>query len=84
MWLNKLKIALVEKDVESLSRLMDNLPQLDSTQDIKEALYLIKEASVLVQRLKDETSLSMKQITKNLHYLKSTTPNTPSRFDIKL
>jgi squalene cyclase len=83
MWLNQLKIALVEKDTDKLSKLMDDIPQLESKKEIIEALYLIKEASVLVQTLKAETATSMKQIKKNLNFLKSTQEPSSNRLDIK-
>ena len=71
MWLNDFKIAIVEQNIEKLNELMDSIPQLETKEEMTEALYLIKEASELVQNLKNETSNSMGQIRKNLHYLKS-------------
>lgn len=84
MWLTKLKIAIIEKDTDTLSKLMDNLPQLESKEEMIEAVYLIREAAELVYTLQDETSDSMKQIKKNLHFLKSTQENKINKLDIKL
>ncbi len=84
MWLNKLKIAIVEKNTDILNELMDTLPQLENSKEIEQALFLIREASELVHTLKDETSLSMKKIKKNIDFLKSTqTPIKKSILDIK-
>jgi predicted sugar kinase len=83
MWLTKLKIALVEKDIDRLSELMENIPKLESVQEMTEALYLTKEAKELLHRLKDETSFSMKQIKQNLNFLKSTQEPKQSKLDIK-
>ena len=83
MWLTKFKIAIVEKDVDSLSKLMDELPKLDSVEEMDEVVYLIREATELVYTLQDETSLSMKQIKKNLTFLKSNEPLKTSKLDIK-
>ena len=83
MWLNDFKIAIVEQNIEKLNELMDSIPQLETKEEMTEALYLIKEASELVQNLKNETSNSMGQIRKNLHYLKSTQNQATSKLDIR-
>ena len=61
MWLTSLKIAIVEKNIEKFSKLMADIPQLQTQSEMEEALFLIREASSLVNTLKDETSASMKQ-----------------------
>jgi len=83
MWLNQLKIAIVEKNIERLSKLMDDIPQLETLEERTEALYLIKEASALVSSLQNDASVAMKQIQKNLNFLKSTQEPNINRFDIK-
>ena len=82
MWHNELKIALIEKNVEKLSSLMDNLPQLEKQEDINSALYLIEEAKKFIQGLKDSTEASMIQMQKNIKFLNSATANKTSKFDI--
>lgn len=84
MWLTKLKIAIVEKNIDQLDKLMDDLPQLKNKKELEEAVYLIREASELVYTLKDETSSSLKQIKKNLNFLKSTEVKASPTLDIKL
>ncbi|DAB28360.1 MAG: hypothetical protein A2513_05545 [Sulfurimonas sp. RIFOXYD12_FULL_33_39] len=83
MWLNKLKIAVVEKNIDSLGKLLDNIPQLESKKEMEEALYLLREASEIVHTLKDKTSASMKQIKKNLDFLRSTDIPTYKNLNIK-
>ncbi len=83
MWLNNFKIAIVQKDTDRLSELLESLPQLKNTKEMQEALYLIREASELVYGLQDETTSSMRQIKKNLNFLKSTELKAPSTLDIK-
>ncbi len=83
MWLNKLKIAIIEKDPNALSKLLDDIPQLEDPKEIEEAIYLLKEATVLMNNLKDETKASMKQIKKNLDFLRSTDIPTSKKLDIK-
>jgi len=84
MWLNNFKIALVEQNIDKLIELMQDVPQLNNNKEREEAIYLIKEASNLVNDLKNKTSDSMKQIQKNLNFLKSTEHKTSTRLDIKL
>ena len=83
MWLNSLKIAIVEKDITKFNELMDEIPQFETQAEIEEALYLIREASNLVHNLKNETSTSIQQIRNNLKYIKSTQNKSKSKFDIK-
>jgi len=82
MWLNNLKIALVEKDTDKLNLLIDSIPKLKTKDEMKEALYLINEALNLVHELRDKTSYSMKKLKKNLNYLKSTQNKASSEFNI--
>ncbi|MCF6339920.1 MAG: hypothetical protein L3J10_04070 [Sulfurimonas sp.] len=84
MWLTSLKIAIIEKDTNSLDNLLDNLPKLDNEKEIQEAIYLLREASELVHSLQDNTSATKNQIKKNLQFLRSTDIPTSSKLDIKL
>jgi len=83
MWLTKLKIAIIEKNPDALNRLLDDIPQLQSPKEIEEAVYLLKEATALINDLKDETKVSMKQIKKNLDFLRSTDIPTSKKLDIR-
>jgi len=84
MWLTKLKIAIIEKNTDSLDNLLDNLPKLDNEKEIEEVIYLLREANELVHSLQDNTSATMNQIKKNLQFLRSTDIPTSSKLDIKL
>ena len=83
MWLTSLKIAIVEKNTDKINKLLDELPQLEDKADIEQAIYLLREASELVHTLKDKTSASMKQMKKNIDFLKSTQVQTTNKLDIK-
>jgi len=83
MWLNKLKIAIIEKNTNALGKLLDDIPQLKTQKEIEEAIYLLKEATSLMNNLKEETKASMKQIKKNLDFLRSTDIPTSKKLDIK-
>ena len=83
MWLKELKIALIEKNIDKLDELMDNLPLLDKSDDIKSALYLIAEAKKLVEGLQKSTFHSMQQMQKNIDFLKSTESLQSAGLDIR-
>ena len=83
MWLTDLKIAIVEKNTDKINKLLDELPQLEDKLDIEQAIYLLREASELLYTLQDETSTAMKQIKKNMNFLKSTQVQAPNKLDIK-
>ena len=83
MWLDNLKIAIIEKNIKNLNGLMDDVPKLEDKKEIEEAVYLLMEASKMVNSLKDETSASMKQIKKNLNFLRSTDIPISRKIDIK-
>ena len=82
MWLNKLKIAIIEKDMDSLNSLMDELPTLEIKEDVTTAIYLLKEATSLVEALKDDTQNSMIQMKKNINFLKATQAPSIGKLDI--
>ena len=84
MWLTKLKIAIIEKDTDSLNTLLDDIPKLDDKKEIEEAVYLLREATELVLSLQNDTSQAMKQIKKNLQFLRSTDVQSSNKLDIKL
>ncbi len=83
MWISNLKIAVIEKNADALNRLMDDVPNLKDEKEIEEAIYLLKEAIALINSLKDDTSVSMKLIKKNLDFLRSSDGLHHSNLDIK-
>lgn len=83
MWLKELTVAIVEKNIDNINKLMDNLPELSDKKELDQAVTLLKEAETLVQSLNDETETSMIQMKKNINFLKSTQEKQTSSFDIK-
>lgn len=83
MWLNSLKVAVIEKDTQKLEELIETLPEFNSKDEMLEAAYILREALELLYTLKDETSASMKQIKKNLEFLESTHNKPKSKLDIR-
>ena len=83
MWLTDIKIAIIEKSTDQIESLLGEAPTFENKQDMEEAMYLLREAAELLHRLKDETADSMKQIQKNLDFLKVTQHRTPNTLDIR-
>ena len=82
MWLTKLKIAIIEKNADSLNKLLDAIPELKEEAQREEAVYLLQEANRVFNALKDETLKSMNQIQKNLQFLRSTDIPTSRNLDM--
>lgn len=83
MWLTKLKIAIVEQDTDLINKLLDEVPNFSEVEDAQKAMHLLREASILLHTLKDETSQNMKQIKRNTSFIKSTQPQLNSKLNIK-
>jgi len=85
MWIAKLKLTIIEKNIDALSKLLDDVPVFDvrdDFKDIQEAMYLLREASILLHTLKDETAVSMMQIKSNLSFLQSVQKKPLNKLDI--
>lgn len=84
MWLTNFKIAIVEKDSPKIKKLLSTMPQFEKRDEVEQAMYLLKEASKLMHKLKDETSITMKKMQKHRDFLNSTQAPQINKFDIKL
>jgi hypothetical protein len=83
MWNNALQIAIVEKNVEKIKELVETPLNFATLEEMREAQYLLAEASALMHELKDDTAKTMRQIKKNIDFLSSTQKKTPNKLDIK-
>ena len=83
MWLNQLKIAVSQKDMDLLGSLLADIPNLTDKEELDSAIVLLAQAKEIIQELQNETVASMKQIKKNLEFLKSTETTQPHRLDVK-
>jgi len=82
MWLKEFKIALIQKDISTLEKLVEDLPPLKKAEEIDEALHLLTAATAFITELRDETKTSMLQMKKNIDFLKSTQAPLVSKLDI--
>ncbi len=82
MWLNSLKIAIIEKNTDSLQKLLNDIPKYEDKESQEQALYLLREALELLHTLKDQTAADMMKIKKNIAFLNSTERVSSNKFDI--
>ena len=84
MWLNQLKIAIIEKNSSNIDALVKSMPMFDDRKDMDSAAYLLKEANTLMISLKDETADSLAKIKKTKDFMSATHSNHSSLFDSKV
>lgn len=69
-WLNDLKLAVLNEDLNSLIKLNSSLPkEFKSNEELQEALALTKEALEFVSKAKNELSKEMSKLKKISNYL---------------
>ena len=83
VWLKKLQVAIAEKDIDKINVLVDNLPILETKEELDTAINLLSEAKNLLEELKVTTSTAMTQMQKNIKFLKVTESKHKSKIDIK-
>lgn len=82
MWVTNLKIAIAEKDIAKLEKLVAESPAFSNVAQMEEALYLLKDAAALVYGLREETARAMQQLKKNIDYMNSTQSSSKKKLDI--
>jgi len=70
-WINDLKIAVIEEDIDNITSIADSLPKFQNMNDAKEALSLIQEAIEIVKNKKEETLDIMNKIKQTKTFLTS-------------
>jgi hypothetical protein len=70
-WKNKFKIAIIDGDVNTLEKLIDNIPKVDTVEEAKETLALIQEALSVVENATEKTLQIMNKIKKTKAFLKN-------------
>lgn len=82
MWLQELKIAVIQADVDLINALIKKIPVLKDENEIDEAKTLVNEALSLLVSLQEETKKSMQKIQKNINFLKATEVRPTSSLDV--
>ena len=70
-WINELKTAVIEEDIQNITDITDNLPQFEDINEAEEALSLIQEAIRIVKEKKRETLDIMNKIKQTKTFLTS-------------
>lgn len=82
MWLRKFKLAVIQREVETIASLIDEVPAFDTKEEAEEAAYLIREALNLMQSLQDENDRNLQQLRKNRKFLEATRGESTKKLDI--
>lgn len=84
MWLTNFKKAVILKEFETLNRLIDEMPPMESLSQMEEAAYLLHHAKILLETEQSATLASIQQLKNTIDFLKAT-ENTPvSSLNLKL
>ena len=81
-WLSELKVAIISKDPQKISDLIDAMPKFEKVEQMQEALFLIKEAYIMMNELKSQTLTQREQIKKNIDFLESTAAQQKNSLDV--
>ena len=81
-WAKKLTVAIATKNTQQIATLTKELPEFSSVEEMRQAQYLIKEAYVLMQELRDTTRRQMQQIKKSIDFIESTSPQQKNSLDV--
>jgi len=83
MWIIKFKIALLEKDIDSIDTLLDSVPEFSNREDAEQAMYLIQQGMELVYNLQDDLGKSMRQMKQSINFLGNSMQASGGRINIK-
>jgi len=68
-WLEKFKVAIIEKDFEKLEILLDEMPEIKKIEELKNTVALINEAKKLISEEQKLLRDSMAKVKKSKHFL---------------
>lgn len=83
IWNSALTIAIVEKDIEQIEKLIDMMPLFIDVNEAVTAQALLQEALNVVSALKDETNESMQKIKKTRAFLLSSDLMTTNKTEYR-
>lgn len=84
MWLTKLKTALVLEEIETISHLLDEMPQFETLSEMEEAAFLLQQSKMLLESKKIETAHTLQHLKNSIDFLKSTQQQSPHTLNLKL
>jgi len=81
-YLNKLKIAVINEDINKLEELVNETPEYDTIEEAKEIVVFLQQAIKLLQKEKNKLSTEMQKI-KNLQKFNSEKSDNTETFNFK-
>ena len=69
MWLNNLKIAVINKNIENINKLIIKIPEIKDLDNAQEALALIQESIYIVENEKEKALNEIKKIKQTKAFL---------------
>lgn len=84
MWLTNVKKAIILKEFETLSQLIEEMPSFESLDEMEEAAYLLHHAKTLLETEQSATLSSIKQLKNTIDFLKATENTPASSINLKL
>lgn len=70
-WLTNLKLAIIQKNIISIGKLIKNVPEINDMANAQEALALINEAISIIEKEKEEALVIMNKIKQTKAFLNS-------------
>ena len=70
-WINELKTAVIEEDIQNITKITDTLPRFEDIDEAEKALSLIREAIRIVKEKRRETLDIMNKIRQTKTFLTS-------------
>lgn len=77
-WSKALKIALLEEDIEKIEVLIEELPQFNSLEQMKEAAYMMQEVHTFLNKEKNTYASKLIKIKKQKEFLNTSVKKHPS------
>ena len=82
VWIKKFKIAIASKDEEAIAKLILDVPSFKDIDEARYALFLVKEATVVIQNLQSETAVQLEHLKKHIDFLDSTQKPDTANLDV--
>ncbi len=72
-WLEKFKIAIIEKDFEKLEQLLEQMPEIKDINQLRSAVSLINESKKLIAKEQRVLKQNMAKIQKSKNFVNTYT-----------
>ena len=71
-WLEKFKVSIIDKDFSEIERLLEEMPEIKSINDLRTSVALINEAKKLLAQEQNLLRENMAKIQKSKQFLSQT------------